>query len=63
MISTGVGETLFFSRERWGQCGATVQKWGHFGFAVGGAGLAGHVGRSDIGSVSQPLEVTKACFK
>ena len=59
MISTGVGETLFFFK----RCGTTVQKWGHFGFAVGGAGLAGQVGRSDIGSVSQPLEATKACFK
>ena len=54
-INRGWRDTVF-SRERWGQCGATVQKWGHFGFAVGGAGLAGHVGRSDIGSVSQPLD-------
>jgi len=27
-----------------------------------GPSLAGHLG-SDIGSVSQPLEATKACFK
>lgn len=59
-INRGWRDTVFFKR-RWGQCGTTVQKWGHFGFAVG-AGLAGHVG-SDTGSVSQPLEATKACFK
>jgi len=63
VISTGVGETLFFSQEMEGQSGTTVHKWEHFGFAVGEAILAGHVGRSDIGSVSQPLESTKACFK
>jgi len=65
VISTEVGETLFFSQEMMeGQCGTTVQKWGHFGFAMVGAGLAGRVGqRSDIGSVSQPLEATKAWFK
>ena len=57
-INRGCRDTVFFKRY-----GTTVQKWGHFGFAVGGDGLAGQVGRSDIGSVSQPLESTKACFK
>jgi hypothetical protein len=63
VISTGVGETLFFFLKRsWGESGTTVQKWGHFGIAVGAGLASGHVG-SDIGSVSQPLEATKACFK
>ena len=62
MISTGVGETLFFFKRSWGESGTTVQKWGHFGIAVGAGLASGHVG-SDIGSVSQPLEATKACFK
>jgi len=58
-VNRGWRDTVFF--KRWGKYGTTVQKWEHFGFAVG-AGLAGHLG-SDIGSVSQPLEATKACFK
>jgi hypothetical protein len=63
-INTGVGgETLFF-QEMGGQCEATVQKWEHFLTCSWGSSRPSwrHVG-SDIGSVSQPLEATKACFK
>ena len=60
-INRGWRDTVFFKRS-WGESGTTVQKWGHFGIAVGAGLASGHVG-SDIGSVSQPLEATKACFK
>jgi len=58
VISTGVGETLFFFKREIGREPLQSRNGDILDLAVGG-----EVGRSDIGSVSQPLDAPKACFK